>query len=95
MTNLQNLWLDHNNLTGPLPPEFVNLANLTFLNIRFNAGLCAPADAAFQAWLATIAEFRGDTCADAVPAAPRLALMLLAMLLLGGGAYYHDRHQPA
>ena len=51
--NLSNLtWLDlhDNQLTGVLPQS---LTNLTLRNFAFgdNAGLCAPTDAAFQAWL--------------------------------------------
>ena len=47
-----SLILSPNNLSGP---------------IYNNAGLCAPADAAFQAWLATIDDFRGDVCAAPEP----------------------------
>ena len=63
LTNLELLYLHNNNLTGPLPAEFVNLVNLERLSLGENNGLCAPADAAFRAWLATIDNFRGDTCA--------------------------------
>ena len=69
LINLTALWVYANNLTGPLPPSMTNLGRLEYLDISYNAGLCAPADAAFQAWLATVGDFRGDTCADAVPAA--------------------------
>ena len=91
LTNLTQLRAAGNNLTGPLPSAMTNLGLLWQLHIENNAGLCAPADAAFQAWLATVRDFTGDTCADDVPAAPPLAQLLLALLLLGGGAYYRVR----
>ena len=71
--------------------SMTNLGRLEYLDIGNNAGLCAPGDAAFQAWLATVRDFTGDTCADDVPAAPLLAQLLLALLLLGGGADYRVR----
>ena len=93
LSNLRILAVQGNNLTGPLPSSLTNLRQLEILNIQLNAGLCAPADAAFQAWLATLVDFTGEICADDVPAAPLLAQLLLALLLLGGGAYYRVR-QP-
>ena len=63
LSNLTSLILWGNELTGPLPVELTSLRQLDILNISGNAGLCAPADTAFQAWLATIDDFRGDTCA--------------------------------
>ena len=91
LSRLAILHLDFNNLTGALPLSLTNLRNLESLRVDNNAGLCASADAAFQAWLATVRDFTGDTCADDVPAAPPLAQLLLALLLLGGGAYYRLR----
>ena len=91
LTNLTGLWAAYNNLTGPLPSSMTNLGPLNHLLLENNAGLCAPADAAFQAWLATVHDFKGEICADDVPAAPPLAQLLLALLLLGGGAYYRVR----
>ena len=88
LTNLTYLWVTNNNLTGPLPSSMTNLGRLEYLGIENNAGLCAPADAAFQAWLATVKDFRGETCAQEVPTVPLLAQMFLALLLLCGGAYY-------
>ena len=91
LTNLTYLWVTNNNLTGPLPSSMTNLGRLEYLGIENNAGLCAPADAAFQAWLATVKDFRGETCAQEVPTVPLLAQMFLALLLLCGGAYYRVR----
>ena len=64
LTNLELLYLHNNNLTGPLPAEFVNLVNLERLSLGENNGLCAPADAAFRAWLATVLIFTGTVCSD-------------------------------
>ena len=72
MTNLESLVLFRNNLTGPLPSEFVNLVNLERLSIVRNNGLCAPADATFRAWLATVDSFQGTVCS-----ADRAALVAL------------------
>ena len=67
LSRLGILQLGFNNLTGALPLSLANLQYLEQLYIDNNAGLCASADAAFQAWLATVRDFRGDTCADGVP----------------------------
>ena len=64
LTNLTYLLVSANNLTGPLPLSLTNLRNLEYLRIENNAGLCAPADAAFQEWLATVRDFSGEICAD-------------------------------
>ena len=53
LTNLQRLRLDQNELSGALPGTFLGLSQLLVLDIR-STDLCAPADTAFQAWLATI-----------------------------------------
>ena len=58
-----------------------------------NAGLCAPADAVFRAWLATVRDFQGETCSAAVPALPLLGQLLLGLGLLGGGARQLYRRQ--
>ena len=66
LSGLGILQLGFNNLTGALPLSLTNLRRLEQLYIDNNAGLCASANAAFQAWLATVRDFRGDTCADGV-----------------------------
>ena len=81
LTNLTGLWAAYNNLTGPLPSSMTNLGPLDHLHLENNAGLCAPADAVFQAWLARVKDFRGEICAHEVPTVPLLAQMLLALLL--------------
>ena len=91
LTNLLSLNIHRNKLTGPLPSLFVNLSILQYLTIYDNAGLCAPADVAFQTWLATVRYFEGDTCAAVVPVAPPLAHMLLGLFLLSSGVYWRRR----
>ena len=50
LTNLRVLWLGGNQLSGELPSSLGNLTNLQELDLR-DMQLCAPPDAAFQAWL--------------------------------------------
>ena len=59
LENLEQLILSVNDeLTGQLPEELRRLSNLGILNVS-GTNVCAPTDAAFQAWLATIT-FRGE-----------------------------------
>ena len=60
LANLETLTLRQNPLTGPLPQRLTELSQLTRLDINDTAA-CAPHDAAFQAWLATI-NFSGELC---------------------------------
>ena len=95
LTNLEAVVLNSNNLTGPLPASLTNLRQLNFLNIANNAGLCAPSDEAFQAWLETVDSFRGPVCgaAEPVPALPLLGQLLLALGLAATGARLTHRRQ--
>ena len=69
LTNLQLLLLNDNELmTGTIPTALANLAQLQEFDFS-NTGLCAPSDAAFQAWLATI-DFQGTVCAPPPPPPP-------------------------
>ena len=78
LVNLDLLRLEENNFTGPLPASMTNLRLLEVLYIFDNVGLCAPADEAFLAWLATVDDFQGDRCEGPfVPGAPT-GLMLTA-----------------
>ena len=61
LANLERLALGSNPLTGSLPQALTRLSRLSRLDIS-NTGACAPVNAEFQAWLETIADFRGDTC---------------------------------
>ena len=81
------LYLQGNNLAGPLPSSFTALRQLQVLDISNNAGLCAPADDDFQAWLLTVPGFLGETCAvEPVPAVPIAGLVAAALLVFGLGA---------
>lgn len=64
--NLTNLWKLHianNQLSGALPKTLMKLTKLSAFNYR-GTNLCAPADAAFQTWLAGISDLQatGITC---------------------------------
>ena len=84
LSALSTLILTGNRLTGPLPASLTELRDLWVLHIDGNAGLCASADAAFQAWLATVRNFRGETCAaEPVPALPAAGLALAALAVCG------------
>ena len=65
LTNLVELRLHRNRLTGELPQTLMDLPNLRRLRIEDNAGLCAPTDRDFQAWLGTLDEFESDCGAPA------------------------------
>ena len=65
LMKLQELILFDNTLSGPLPLTLSALSQLSVLDIRLTT-LCAPMDAAFQAWLATI-NFHGAVCATRPP----------------------------
>ena len=66
LENLEQLNLSGNNaLTGQLPEGLRHLSNLGILNVS-GTNVCAPRDAAFQAWLATIT-FQGAVCAPPRP----------------------------
>ena len=60
LANLRTLALEHNPLTGALPRSLIGLSRLSRLDVTGTA-VCAPADPAFQAWLATI-DFHGNLC---------------------------------
>ena len=60
LVNLESLHLQFNPLTGSLPQSLTQLSQLMRLDIS-NTAACAPADVAFQEWLATI-DFRGESC---------------------------------
>ena len=76
LSKLWGLKIDRNSdLSGPLPATFTELAELRYVDLNFT-GLCAPTDAAFQAWLAGIQDKRGVV--NCVPTSPdRDALVAL------------------
>ena len=62
LTRLTGLYLNDNELTGTIPPELENLAQLQVFDIR-NTGLCVTADSELHTWIATIQDFQGTaTC---------------------------------
>ena len=69
LSNLEALYLDSNGLTGPLPSELTRLSRLLSLRIE-DSRLCAPADRAFQAWLAMLTTLSGSTCSTTGNRAP-------------------------
>ena len=60
MTRVQTLHLAWNGLTGPLPESLTGLSRVGRLSLQGTAA-CAPADDAFQEWLAPV-DFTGETC---------------------------------
>ena len=71
LTNLEDLFLNRNELSGHLPLTLSALSQLLVLDIR-ETTLCAPVDTAFQAWLATI-NLQGTVCASPPPPPPNAA----------------------
>ena len=64
LTILEHLYLENNSsLTGVLPQSLTGLTKLERFFFQ-GTGLCAPLDAAFQAWLQSIAETNGSNCAS-------------------------------
>ncbi len=62
LSNLTELYLDINRLTGEIPHSFTNLTDLTDFQFSRNAGLCAPTDETFRAWLQSIKSVDGNAC---------------------------------
>ena len=62
LSNLEYLDLRDNQLTGQIPRSFTGLTRLTRLEFWNNAGLCAPNDEVFQAWLQDIVIVYGEAC---------------------------------
>ena len=84
LTDLESLEINDNRLTGQLPYELTNLGVLDTLYFNGNDGLCAPGDPAFQDWLKSIAQVRGDTCVSGSEEADRTALTALYNATDGG-----------
>jgi hypothetical protein len=63
LVNLQKLHIANNQLSGALPKTLMKLTKLSAFNYG-GTNLCAPADAAFQNWLARISDLQtsGITC---------------------------------
>ena len=84
LTDLESLEINDNRLTGQLPYELTNLGVLDTLYFNGNDGLCAPGDLAFQDWLKSIAQVRGDTCVSGSEEADRTVLAALYNATDGG-----------
>ena len=84
LTDLESLEINDNRLTGQLPYELTNFGVLDTLYFNGNDGLCAPGDPAFQDWLKSIAQVRGDTCVSGSEEADRTALTALYNATDGG-----------
>ena len=82
LASLQRLDLGGNRLTGPIPRSLTRLSMLEFLDIS-NTRVCVPDDAAVQAWLATIADFRTSGLACGPRNRPPEAVGTLAPLTIG------------
>ena len=66
LTHLTGLYLNDNELTGPIPPELENLAQLQVFDVR-NTGLsCVMAGSELHTWLTTI-NSQGVVCATRPP----------------------------
>ena len=61
LSELEVLTLEFNALVGPLPQSLTSLGSLSFLDV-FGTELCAPANAAFQAWLRGVESRRIGDC---------------------------------
>ena len=62
LTKLQELYLGGNRLNGKIPRELMQLSELRRFDIS-RTDVCVPADDEFQAWLATIDDFRSTRIA--------------------------------
>lgn len=98
LTNLVELRLHQNRLTGELPQTLMDLPNLRRLRIEDNAGLCAPTDGDFQAWLGTLDEFESDCGAPAQARAdslrPRVPVATSAAVRRPPSRRRADSHYP-
>ena len=66
LSQLEELYLQRNAFTGRLPRSLMQLENLQKLHFH-SQELCAPADDAFQAWLASIPNTSGSICSGIHP----------------------------
>ena len=77
LLKLERLKVNDNRLTGGLPQNFIDLTALKTLLYYNNAGLCAPSDEEFQAWLRSVYDLAGDTCGISTADLDRAALIAL------------------
>ncbi|MDE2678346.1 MAG: hypothetical protein OXI76_10615 [Gemmatimonadota bacterium] len=60
--NLTRLGIDRNELEGPLPFSFLDLARLRVLHFAGNGTLCASGSAGFATWLTQLEVYVGPLC---------------------------------
>ena len=91
LSSLQTLELSINSeLSGPLPGSLIGLEDLNRLNIE-DTGLCAPVDAAFQAWLGGILTKIGVVnCEDPEPSNPDRAVLVALYEATNGDNWTND-----
>ena len=63
LVHLEKLYVDSNRLTGEMPQRLTGLTSLETFYFHNNAGICAPVDQIFQAWLQSISTAIGSSCA--------------------------------
>ena len=89
LSDLEILDMGNNRLTGKIPLSLTNLTNLRSFAFDHNAGLCAPADPAFQSWLQSI-EYRGRICGAPPPGSDEAALIALYHATNGPNWHRHE-----
>ena len=89
LSNLERLYLHENRLTGALPQSLTGLTALETFHFLNNAGLCAPVDSGFQAWLRSIPDAIGSSCAPAD--SPEDRAVLVALYNATNGANWRHR----
>ena len=89
LADLSFLDLGWTAMTGALPQSMTNLASLDFLRIE-GSYLCAPSNAAFQAWLRTIDDFRGETCVPETGSVDTDRAALVALYNATNGANWRN-----
>ena len=92
LTNLYRLHLSNNAFSGALPSSLVNLTNLEDLWLH-DTQLCAPTDAAFQAWLEGINNKSGVIdCPEDRPVSPDRAVLVALYEATDGDHWANDTH---
>ena len=77
LSNLTELGLSGNQLTGEIPQSLTGLTALNWFSFFTNAGLCAPTNDAFQTWLQSMETVYGSSCAPEDWAEDRAVLVEL------------------
>ena len=75
LNSLKQFTIEENRLSGSLPQSLIGLTALEVFHFLTNAGVCAPVDDAFQAWLDSLRNVRGSSCASSDSQADRAVLV--------------------